>query len=133
MSDTALLDPQARDKLIKLLKLLGSQHDGERASAGKMAHELLRQLGLSWSEVIAQPNPFAEFEANSKVYARRRNGSQDDSEIWDQKFDLLRAHRDQLNEWEKEFLGNAERYRHHLTPKQQAIVDRLVKQVRRCN
>src|SRR5262245_37251375 len=48
----ALLDPRASDRLIKILGLLGSDHDGEVAAAGRKAHALIRGLGLSWSDII---------------------------------------------------------------------------------
>lgn len=40
-------------KLSKVLGMLGSAHDGERASAAQKAAELLRELGMTWAEVIA--------------------------------------------------------------------------------
>lgn len=49
------LDPASADRLKKILGLLGSAHDGERAAAGAKAHELIRSLGLTWQEVIVAP------------------------------------------------------------------------------
>ncbi len=40
------------DRLAKLLGMLGSEHDGERASAGLLAHKLIRERGLTWPEII---------------------------------------------------------------------------------
>jgi hypothetical protein len=49
------LGPDARkrfiERLAKLLGMLGSAHDGERAAAGLLAHELIRRHGLSWSDL----------------------------------------------------------------------------------
>jgi hypothetical protein len=42
-----------RERLIKLLGLLGSDHDGEIASAGRMADALIRDAGVTWADVIA--------------------------------------------------------------------------------
>src|SRR5215471_10819161 len=42
-----------RDRLIKLLGLLGSDHNGEIASAGRMADALIREAGVTWADVIA--------------------------------------------------------------------------------
>jgi hypothetical protein len=50
---TLPLDPA--DRLIKLCSLLGSAHVGERAAAGLKADELVRQLGLTWPDVIVAP------------------------------------------------------------------------------
>ena len=42
-----------RDRLTKLLGLLGSGHDGEIAAAGRMADALIRNAGVTWADVIA--------------------------------------------------------------------------------
>jgi hypothetical protein len=49
---TALLDPQAADRLAKLLGMLGSHHDGEALTAARKADQCIRQLGLTWGDVI---------------------------------------------------------------------------------
>jgi hypothetical protein len=41
-----------RTRLIKLLGMTGSSHDGEIAVAARKANELLRTLRLSWADVI---------------------------------------------------------------------------------
>jgi hypothetical protein len=41
-----------RDLLVKLLGKLGSEHEGERANAAKMADDLRNRLGLKWSDLI---------------------------------------------------------------------------------
>ena len=52
------LAPDALERLIKLLGMLGSAHDGERAAAGLKAHELIRRHGLCWSDILlAAPPP----------------------------------------------------------------------------
>ena len=42
-----------RERLTKLLGLLGSGHDGEIAAAGRMADALIRNAGVTWADVIA--------------------------------------------------------------------------------
>jgi hypothetical protein len=54
------LDRPSIDRLIKLLGMLGSAHDGERAAAGLKAHQLVTRSGLQWSDVIALPLPAVE-------------------------------------------------------------------------
>ena len=46
------LPAPALDRLTKLCGLLGSDHDGERATAARMASNLLRQHRLTWAEVL---------------------------------------------------------------------------------
>jgi hypothetical protein len=45
-------DPVVVDRLRKLLGMLGSDHEGERATAGRMANDLLRQHKLTGSDVL---------------------------------------------------------------------------------
>lgn len=39
-------------KLIKVLGMLGSDFDGERANAAKMATQILKDAGLTWYDVL---------------------------------------------------------------------------------
>lgn len=41
-----------RDRLVKLLGMLGSHYEGERAAAGLKAEQLRRRLGLSWEQLL---------------------------------------------------------------------------------
>lgn len=45
-----------RSKLSKLLGLLGSSHDGERAAAALKADQMVRRAGTTWANVLT-PNP----------------------------------------------------------------------------
>src|SRR5262245_41495149 len=64
LEDTAMsaLDPRSAVRLAKRLGMLGSEHPGERATAGAMADELVRANGLSWQQVISikPPTPSVE-------------------------------------------------------------------------
>jgi len=44
-----------RDKLLGLLALTTSPHDGEALNAARLANRLLRKEGLTWGEVLARP------------------------------------------------------------------------------
>lgn len=46
------LPPADAARLVKFLGMLGSDHDGECASAGRMAHKLLTEHGLTWADVV---------------------------------------------------------------------------------
>jgi hypothetical protein len=52
MTRTAL-DMHSAERLAKLCGMLGSNHDGERAAAGLKADQLVRNLGLTWADVIS--------------------------------------------------------------------------------
>ena len=63
------LPPPDRDRLAKILGLLGSDYDGERASAGAMAWAFLRERGLTWFDLFS-PSP----EKSGRESARYRRG-----------------------------------------------------------
>jgi hypothetical protein len=42
-------------KLRKLLGMMGSDHEGERANAGAIADRTLREAGLTWDDVVNIP------------------------------------------------------------------------------
>lgn len=50
------IDGRTRKKLIRILKLLGSDQPGERASAALAAHKLVGTLGTDW-ETLLEPQP----------------------------------------------------------------------------
>jgi hypothetical protein len=50
---TETLAPADRNKLVKLLGMLGSDHDGEVINAGRAASRLVRKLGLTMDEIVA--------------------------------------------------------------------------------
>ena len=47
------LDPSTKSRLVKLLGMLGSAHDGEALTAGRLADRLVRQANLTWDDIIA--------------------------------------------------------------------------------
>lgn len=50
------LDPNTAHRLSKICGLFSSNHDGERASAAAKADQIVRECGLSWSDLItAEP------------------------------------------------------------------------------
>lgn len=49
------IDPRDKERLIRILRLLGSDQVGERASAALAANRLLESLGLSWGDVLEPP------------------------------------------------------------------------------
>jgi hypothetical protein len=51
------LTPALRDRLAKVLGLLGSAHDGECLSAARKAHEIVRAAGATWAQVICTSLP----------------------------------------------------------------------------
>ena len=50
------IDGRTRKKLIRILKLMGSDQPGERASAALAADKLVASLGTDW-ETLLEPQP----------------------------------------------------------------------------
>lgn len=50
------IDGRTRNKLIRILKLMGSDQPGERASAALAAHKLIASLDTDWETLLA-PHP----------------------------------------------------------------------------
>jgi hypothetical protein len=62
MGRQARLSDDDRLMLVKLLGMLGSDHDGEVVNAARQIEKLRRQIGLTWDELIvaaAQPEQMA--------------------------------------------------------------------------
>ena len=50
---TAIITADLADRLMKLCGMFGSDFDGERGNAARMADELVRDAGLTWPDVIS--------------------------------------------------------------------------------
>jgi hypothetical protein len=108
-----------RELLAKLCGMFGSDHAGERANAAAVADKLVRQAGLRWPDVILpalSPPPRRERDVSSN----------DDAIAFCHDFAFA------LTAWEREFVASlaADRYR-RLTPKQMAVLVKLVEKCRR--
>ena len=108
------LDPRSIERLVKLLGMLGSNHDGERAAAALKANALVRDHGLVWSDVI--PTPHAERRPND---ARAKN--QDDQKVdWRTMRDFCAQRSHLLRPREQAFVDHIDSWRGALTEKQSA-------------
>src|SRR6516225_4924247 len=76
------LNPRSIDRLVKLLGMLGSSHDGERAVAALKANALVREHGLVWADVIPttpeQRSYRQEQRWNDDTGAKKQNDQQVD-------------------------------------------------------
>jgi hypothetical protein len=104
-----------RERLAKLLGMLGSAHDGEVAAAGRAADAMVRGAGLTWHEVIrpALPKP-PSLPAG-------------DAAMIEFCIDWPEA----LAEWEWDFVWSLRSQNYPLRPKQRDVLNRLVDKVRR--
>jgi hypothetical protein len=46
------VSPRSRDQLVKMLGMLGSDHDGECSNAARMAEAVRKSVGLTWDDLI---------------------------------------------------------------------------------
>lgn len=77
-----------RSTISKLLGMIGSAHDAEALSAARKAHQLVRDRGASWPEVLGLDPMPAVSEPDHLVEAR----------------DLLKRGKGVLTRWEHSFL-----------------------------
>jgi hypothetical protein len=119
-------------RLVKICGVFGSDHDGEVLVAARKADQLVRDLGLTWPDVI---NPEIRSRivtggnaANQNHDAPRR-GMGTSAGIRSE-LALLRRNLDALTPWEREFVFSLGHF-HKITDRQRAVVDRLVLKVRR--
>jgi hypothetical protein len=123
------MKPTDLDRLIKLCGMLGSEHDGERANAGRAATDLLKRLDLTWSEVLGKPPTVTAAEAQkprakktkpqpppppppqTREWARRAHdvGNSAFATEWERNFatSLLQQNRDYLTKRQAELLDVA--------------------------
>jgi hypothetical protein len=106
------LAPNDRVRLTRLLGMLGSDHDGERANAGALAHRLIQQNGLQWNDVIVTPR-----------------GQKRDKPPINPDLNTAWHWIDQCSPWEQDFIRSVTR-RNTLSPKQQAVVTRIAEALR---
>ena len=108
-----------RKRLVQILGLLSSEHDGERANAGAMADKMVRAAGLRWPDVILTnlppPRGQRDLDVSDAIVFCRNN-----------------IHH--LSEWERDFLASvSSRHPDYLSDKQLAVLDRMVDKCRRMN
>src|SRR5260221_13111509 len=106
-----------RDRLARVLGLLGSAHDGEVVSAGRAADTLVRRAGLTWPDIVLQrplptprPDPVPFNDAGQVQFCLR----------W--------AHR--LSNWEADFVASIRDHRRPLSTKQRNVLTRVVDRLR---
>jgi hypothetical protein len=58
-------------RLRRLCGMFGSDHDGERASAARLADRLIREHGLTWDDVLVEPPPTPAREPRPPLMAWR--------------------------------------------------------------
>jgi hypothetical protein len=94
-----------REKLAKVLGLMGSRHDGEVIAAARQAERIRRDAGMTWGQILT-PAPIVV----------------DDHDA---------ANDDLLTPWEQDFLCSLRHQKYPPTPKQREMFDRIRMKVER--
>jgi hypothetical protein len=109
------VDGAFRTRLVKVLGMLGSAFDGERATAASTASRMLQESGLRWDDVV--------------VSAATRPSDGTHREL----AESLLQHDLIFTEWEIGFLESISNWFGSLTTKQQAVLSRLQEKASSCS
>ena len=107
-----------RERLARLLGMLGSDHAGERDNAGRAAHRMVQQHGVTWYDVVVTHHPPAYTDDPIGVGWRRTAAA-------------CRRYQHLLNRWENDFLIGLPRFP-HLSTKQRSALLKIVVRLRAC-
>jgi hypothetical protein len=110
------LAPADRVRLVNILGMLGSEHDGERASAGLLASRMLRDRGLQWIDLIGTPK--------RQIGVPPSYGA-----TWRADLTLAQRHVSFTRPWERTFIASVSQ-RHSLTPKQRLVLREIAAALR---
>jgi hypothetical protein len=116
---SATLPAVERGKLVKICGMLGSDHDGERASAAKLADDMLRALGLTWDAVIAPKTLSAPHPAENPFRAK----AEAERTAWRTKAAVV-ATSSRVTAWERDFAKDLLDWTAALSERQQACLDK---------
>jgi hypothetical protein len=109
-----------RERLARLLGMLGSDHQGERDNAARAAHRLVQLRGITWFDVVVtHPPPDTYPEADPISGDWRRTAA------------ACSQHPLLLNQWEADFLVGLLRFL-RLSFKQRSILVKIVVRLRAC-
>ena len=116
---TVPLSPAERRKLVAILGMMGSDHDGERAAAAALASRLVRDKGLTWDAVILADGPETR---------QAPGGTQDGrGSRWQDSDSLTTCLRwlGELTPWETRFVMDLRQKSRLLTPAQRAKLEQI--------
>lgn len=103
-------------RLVAICGRLGSDHEGERATAAGMATAILRENGLTWADVLADPLRQGEPEAPEPTPT---------GDIARDQLDDLVAIFDDLPSGRQKFVAGCNRQRRTLSPRQREVIDEI--------
>ena len=106
-----------RDRLAKLLGMMGSAHDGEVVAAARQVERLRADAGLTWPEILVPRLPPPQRGQNVRTFAEA--------------VDFVIEHEFMLTAWERGFVRDLRRLKYPLSPRQLEVLERLFDKTRR--
>jgi len=106
-----------RDRLAKLLGMMGSAHDGEVVAAARQVERLRADAGLTWPEILVPRLPPPPRRQNVRTVADA--------------IDFVLQHEVVLTDWERGFVRDLRRLKYPISSRQLEVLERLVEKVRR--
>lgn len=95
-------------RFTQICGMLGSDHDGERASAAALATKMLKAAGLTWADILGQlvdKEPGTPKDGEAKIKTRERDGIE--------AFELIKFCFENRNkcesDWDEEFVETLHR------------------------
>jgi len=106
-----------REKLVRVLGMLGSDHGGEVLAAARQAERLRQQARTTWHEVLqpALPGPTRHREVETAADA----------------ISYCLEFAEALTNWESNFVATLGGQRSPISPKQLAVLDQILTKARR--
>jgi hypothetical protein len=131
---TVALSPDQRQKLAKLLGMLGSSHSGERDAAGLAAHRMVSGAGMTWFDVLTpqvehhrrKPEPEPERDDPEPDWPPPRPTNAYAS--WRRTVASLLSRTELLTAWEVGFLHSINE-RYSLSERQFEVLEDIVERV----
>jgi hypothetical protein len=136
-----MVDEADREKLVKILRMFSSDHDGEVASAARRAHELIKTRALDWDDLIIKKVESSSYQRQEERRQEERRYREEEPRYqydqseppWEDEFTLIRkcslVPQHHLNDYEREFIasiGGSVLEWGRLTPRQRVVLDRIV-------
>lgn len=126
------MDESDRDKLIKVLRMFGSDHDGEVTSAARRAHHIIKKSALDWDDLVMPEHARAHAQQQQQQQHYNNDGFADVEDEFDEAFLIRRAsipeYDKYLSDYERKFLvsiaGSLVEWG-RLTVKQRGVLDRI--------
>jgi hypothetical protein len=109
-----------RERLARLLGMLGSDHAGERDNAARAAHRLVQQHGITWFDVVVTYQPPDRDDAADPLGAE-----------WRRTAAACSRYPHLLNRWETDFLVGLPRFP-RLSTKQRSALLKIAVRLRAC-